>query len=188
MLSRACLMAALTLGAPRAAVGQTCFRGHPRPACTGFTVLEMTGGIRLNQRPGQVDRSATMLYWTAGYVRNIGARSALGPAFTITADGDGHRYGPVLRYRRWLGPASSLDFTPGIFLGGQDNVAIPRFPSPTVDVAFNYRDQVGLAVGVDVLRQARAGPQWQWHAGMRVGTWLTPLALVGFAALAAATY
>ena len=40
------LAAAVTLGiaAPPAAVGQTCLRGHPRPACSGFLVLEFGEG------------------------------------------------------------------------------------------------------------------------------------------------
>jgi hypothetical protein len=188
LLSHLCLLAVLTLGWPPPAVGQTCFRGRPRPACSGFAVLELTGGIRLNPTPSQTGQNAALLSWSAGYLRNTGARSALGAAFTLTADGDGHRYGPVLRYRRRLGLASSVDVTPGIFLAGKDNVVALRFPSPTADVAFNYRDWVGLAVGVDVLRRAQGATQWQWHVGMRVGTWVAPLATLGLGVLAAATY
>jgi len=181
-------LAVLALGSPAAAAGQTCFRGHPQPRCSGFTVLEFTGGIRLNQKPGPTDQSAGFAYWSGGYLRNIGPRSALGAAFKLTADTDGHRYGLVLRYRGWLGPTSSIDLAPGLFVAGKDNYTAFRFPSPTADVAFNYRDWIGLAVGVDALRQVDNATQWQWHAGLRFGTWLAPLATLGFLVLAAAAY
>jgi hypothetical protein len=112
----------------------------------------------------------------------------LGAGFKLTVDSDGHRYGPVARYRRWLGSTSSIDFAPGLFVAGQDNFVALRFPSPTADVAVNYGDRLGFAVGVDALRQANGDTQWQWHAGMRFGTWLAPVATLGLGILAAATY
>ena len=182
------LAASLILAAPAVAVGQSCFRGRLEPACRAFTVLEFTGGIRLTEKSVPTDRNQTFLYWSGGYLKNIGSRSALGAAFKLTADSDGHRYGPVARYRRWLGPRSSLDFAPGIYVGGKENFTAPRFPSPTADVALNYRDWLGFAIGIDALRQADGPTQWQWHAGMRFGTWLAPLATLGLGVLAAATY
>jgi len=187
LLGSLCLLA-VTLGSPPAAAGQTCFRGRPQPRCSGFTVLEFTSGIRLNQKPAPTDEGMVLAYWSGGYLRNIGPRSALGAAFKLTGDTDGYRYGPVLRYRRWLSPTSSIDFSPGLFVAGKDNFTALRFPSPTADVALNYRDWVGLALGVDALRHADGGTQWQWHAGMRLGTWLAPLATLGLFVLAAATY
>jgi len=187
-LGRLCLFIVLALGSPGSTAAQTCFRGHPKPACSGFTILELTGALRLNEKPGSTDGSTAFFYWSGGYLRNIGARSALGPGFKLTADSDGHRYGPVLRYRRWLSPTSSIDFAPGAFVAGKDNFVALRFPSPTADVAVNYRDWVGLAVGVDALRPSTGATQWQWHAGMRVGTWLAPVVTLGLFVLAAATY
>ncbi len=186
-MTGAILALVLLVGSPSAAAGQTCFRGRPQPACSGFTVLEFTGATRLNDKSGPTDESPAVLYWSGGYMHNIGQRSALGAAFKITADGDGHRYGPVLRYRRWLGRSSSIDFAPGLLVGGKDNFVALRFPSPMADVAVNYRDWVGLAVGVDALRSSE-GTQWQGHAGVRCGTWLAPLATLGMGFLMAATW
>ncbi len=83
---------------------QICFRGHPRPRCTGFAILEFSGAARLNQKAGPSDQSEGLLSWSGGYLHGVGARAALGAAFKLSADGDGHRCGPVLRYRHWLGP------------------------------------------------------------------------------------
>lgn len=178
----------LSLASPRAMPAQACWQGRPQPRCSGFTVLEFTGAVRLNSKSGPTDDNAAFLYWSGGYLRNIGPSSALGAAFKLTADSDGHRYGPVLRYRHWLGPTSSIDLAPGVYVGGKDNFVSLKFPSPTADVAFNYGDRVGLAVGLDVLRQGAGSTQWQGHAGVRFGTWLAPLATLGLGLLIGATW
>lgn len=178
----------LNFAAPVAAVGQTCFRGRPQPSCGGFIVLEFTGAVRLNEKSGPTDRNQAFLYWSGGYLENIGPSSALGAAFKLTVDSDGHRYGPVLRYRRWLSPNSSIDLAPGLFLGGKDNFVGLKFPSPTFDVALNYGDRIGLAAGVDALREEGGSTDWQGHAGIRFGTWLAPLATLGLGLLIGATW
>jgi hypothetical protein len=88
----------------------------------------------------------------------------LGAAFKLTADGDGHPYGPVLRYRQWLGPTWSLDAAPGIFLGGKDNLNRLRFPSATADVTINWGDRVGVTIGVDALRREARTTSWESYA------------------------
>src|SRR5215208_4247118 len=107
-----------SLAAPPLLQAQLCFRGHPSPNCGGFAILELTTGTRLHQRTTAFDPYAGdnsfYLSWTAGYLHNVGQHSALGAAFEMTADDDGHRYGPTFRYRRWLGPAWSLDLAPGV--------------------------------------------------------------------------
>jgi hypothetical protein len=126
--------------------------------------------------------------WSAGYLHNTGSRSAVGATFKISADDDGHRYGPVLRYRRWLSPSWSLDIAPGLFIGGHDNFGWLRFPSATADITINGSDWVGLTLGVDVLRRIHGSTTWESHAGIKFGTWLAPLATVGLGILAAASY
>jgi hypothetical protein len=182
------LTALLSFGLLQPATAQTCFRGRPRPRCAGFVVLEFTGAVRLNEKAGRTDQNAAFLYWSGGYLQTVGARDAVGAAFKLTADSDGHRYGPVVRYRRWLSGNTSIDVAPGFFVGGQDNFSSLKFPSPTADVAFNYGDRVGLALGVDALRQRGGDSQWQGHAGVRFGTWLAPLATVALGVLIGATW
>ena len=67
----------LMLAVPVSLAGQTCFRGRPQPRCSGFTVLEFTGALRLNDKSGPTDEAPAFLYWSGGYLRNVGARSAL---------------------------------------------------------------------------------------------------------------
>ena len=181
-------MLVATWGWPHPAFAQSCFRGHPKPRCSGFTVLEFTGAMRLNDKSGPTDQNAGFFYWSGGYLQNVGPASAVGAAFKLTADSDGHRYGPTLRYRRWLGPGSSIDVAPGLYVGGKDNFVTLRFPSPTLDVAFNYGDRIGLAAGVDALATRGAGTSWQAHMGIRFGTWLAPLATLGLGVLIGATW
>jgi len=49
MLTRSLAATLLSLALQSEARAQTCFRGHPTPRCSGFTVLEFTFGGRLNQ-------------------------------------------------------------------------------------------------------------------------------------------
>lgn len=180
-------VAVLMAASASPAEGQVCFNGRPEPRCSGFMVLEFTMGARFAGRIGTND-SPVYIYWSGGYLENIGPRSALGAAFKLTADQDGHRYGPVLRYRRWLGRTWNIDLAPGVYLGGKDNFTSLQFPSPTADVALNYRNWVGLAVGIDALRQRGRDTEWQGHAGLRFGTWLAPIATIGLGLLIGATY
>jgi hypothetical protein len=178
----------LLAGLPSSLAGQICFRGRPEPACGGFTVIEFTGAVRANDKAGPTDESGAFFYWSAGYLGNISRTTALGGAFKLTADSDGHRFGPVFRYRRWLDRHVSLDLAPGVFLGGEDNFVHLKFPSPTVDLAVNYGDWFGLAMGIDALRRSGDALDWQSHFGARFGTWLAPLATVGLGVLLAATW
>jgi hypothetical protein len=190
-MRHAALVTAMLVAAwarPERALGQTCFRGHPSPRCDAFTVLEFTGAMRLFGKSGPTDQNDAFFYWSGGLLLNAGSASAVGGAFKLTADSDGHRYGPTFRYRRWLGPGSSIDVAPGLYLGGGDNFVTLRFPSPTVDVALNYGDRIGVAAGMDVLRTREVGTDWQAHVGVRFGTWLAPIATVGLGVLLAATW
>ena len=60
VFSHVCLLAVLTLRWPAAAVGQTCLHRRPRRARSGFAVLELTGGIRLDQKPRPTGQDAAL--------------------------------------------------------------------------------------------------------------------------------
>ena len=179
----------LTMVLPSQLRAQVCFRGQPKPRCEGFWIVEFTAGARLNQKnsfgPGQ---SPVYAAWSLGYMQNLGPRSALGAAFKVSADDDGSFYGPVLRYRQWLDSSWSLDLAPGLLLGGNRNLSQPRFPSLTADAALNWGDRVGVLVGLDAIRDGSGKTSWEGHAGLRLGTWLAPIATLGLAVLAGATY
>jgi hypothetical protein len=186
-----CTILVTAISITSTAEAQVCFRGHPKPRCGGFAVLEFTAGTVLNSQTSAYDRfggnSPVYVSWSAGYLQNLGQRSALGAGFKVAADDDGYRYGPVLRYRAWLGPTWSLDLAPGVLVGGQTNFTQLRFLSVTADVAINWGDRVALSVGVDQLRRA-GGNRWETHAGLRFGTWFAPLATLALGIIAGATY
>ena len=173
---------------------QVCFRGHPAPRCAGFTILEFTGGARLNSAESSIDPVFTrpnqvFLSWSAGYLQNRGNSAAIGAAFKVIADNDGHRYGPVLRYRRWLRPTWSIDYAPGILVGGKDNVPGRRFPAAVFDVGINWADRIGMELGLEGVRREGGGStSWDVHIGIRFGTWLAPLGTLGLGIMGAATY
>ena len=183
------LAVVLTFGSSQVAVGQTCLRGQPEPGCAGFIVLEFTGAIRLNEKAGATDQNAAFVYWSGGYLQNLDreicpwGRLSRSPP-TATAIGTGQCYGIVAGSTR----PSASSLAPGLFVGGKDNFMTLKFPSPTADLAFNYGDRIGLALGVDGLRQAEGGTQWQGQAGVRFGTWLAPVATLGLGVLMAATW
>lgn len=192
MLTRSLAATLLSLALQSEARAQTCFRGHPTPRCSGFTVLEFTFGGRLNQittiESGYDPGATFYASWSFGYLRNRGPQSALGAAFKVVADNDGARYGPVLRYRRWLGPTWSLDLAPGLLIGGEKSYTTLRFPSATADIALNWGDRVAVLVGVDQLRYGTGSTGWEGHTGVRFGTWLGPLGVVALGILVGATY
>jgi hypothetical protein len=182
---------ALGLGQPVTAHAQLCFRGYPGHRCDGFVVLEFTAGAQLNQDPVYTyesgDQSPVYVSWEAGYLHNLGTRSAIGAALRVAADDDGHRFASVLRYRQWLGSTWSVDLAPGLLLGGSMNQTMLSFPSATGGVALNWGDRVAVVVGADQLRRSE-GTRWARYAGFRFGTWLAPLATLGLVAVAGATY
>jgi hypothetical protein len=182
----------VSVALPSIAQAQLCFRGHPAPRCEGFAILEVTMGVRRNAEaidPSFNDQNRAYISWSAGYLHNRGDRSAIGATFKLAADDDGNRYGPVLRYQRWLGPTWSIDFAPGIIVGGKDNVAGRQFPSPMFDLAINWGDRIGLDLGVEGVRRGGGGAHsWDGHAGLRFGTWLAPLVTLGLFLMAGASY
>jgi hypothetical protein len=84
----------LMLGVPVSLAGQTCFRGRPQPKCSGFTVLEFTGALRLNDKTGPTDEAPAFLEASAGPpTRSVTAATIAtatpvlpqGPTLTIAA-------------------------------------------------------------------------------------------------------
>jgi hypothetical protein len=177
----------LTVGIVEPSWSQSCFRGAPAPACRGFTVVEFTGGFRVNAKPVPTDQASALFSWNFGYLQNVGRRAAVGAFYRLFADSDGHRHGPMLRYRRWTGARTSVDIGAGAYVGGKDNFSSLAFPAPSLDVAVNFGDRFGLAAGLDLVRDRDRGSHLQSHLGFRFGTWLAPVMTIGFGALLAAS-
>ena len=73
-------------------------------------------------------------------------------------------------------------------MGGRDNFMTLKFPSATADVVFDSGNWIGLAIGVDALRETGRSAEWQGHAGVRFGSCLAPIATLGLGLLIGATW
>ena len=152
-------------------------------------LLELTTAGRLTDKITYTDGTRYVFDWSFGLLHNTGQRGALGGAMKFAADGDGSRYGFFGRYRRWLSESASLDVAPGLFLAEVSDAQTYAFPSPSLDVALNYKDKIGFVVGADVLRLQRdGGAELQIRAGVRFGGWLAPAATLGLVGVATASW
>jgi hypothetical protein len=165
-------------------------RGRPGEA-KDIVLMELTSSGRLTDKLTYTDGTRFVLDWSLGLLHNTSDRSAFGGAMKIAVDGDGNRFGFSGRYRRWLSSDASIDVAPGLFVSSLDEGGAYAFPSPTVDVALNYKDKLGFVVGADALRLNGEGTELQIRAGVRFGGWLAPAGtavLLGAAAAAFAAW
>lgn len=161
------------------ATAQTCFRGAPAPRCRQFVVLEMDSYGAIG---GSASGHAYLLAWSAGAMRNVGARSAAGGAFLITADDGGHRVGVEGRFRRWLHGRTALDLSPAIFLGGHRNTGLGA-GGAALGIGISQGDMVGASLNYQMIDGAG-----RLYAGVRLGSWMVPVGMAGLIALVGATY
>jgi hypothetical protein len=175
------LLGGLAFG-PGDASGDTCFGGHP--SCTGTIVFDGNLGVRLNAKSETTDGASAFAWWELGYLKGLHDGSAVGGALKYAADTDGHRFGPVVRYRRWAGKHWAADYSAGVYLAASSDYTNPyRMPSPTFEIGATYSDWFGVHVGLDVMRVQPSGTSVQSYAAARLGRWLTPIGTAVIGAL-----
>ena len=135
-----CTIAAFTLTA-QSLRAQTCFRGQPPPACKGFLLIEPGYSFGLNP-----DVNRHYVTWDLGYMHNVG-RSAVGGTGFVGTDFEATRLGLKGRYRYWLNQDHGLELSAGVLVAGSG----AEFPGFAGDVAWNYRDMIGVVGRVEVL-------------------------------------
>jgi hypothetical protein len=161
---------------------QDCYRGRPSPKCKTFWITEFGYSFRLDQQPGRYPSDANFYFtWEYGLMGNLNQKSALGAAFMLGADDDGHRYGVKSRYRRWLDKTVSVDLGAGVLFGGENNQFNPRFPGMTSHIGLNFGDWLALTTHVEIIRLEIAPferPQTRttktdvaWYAGAKLGSY-----------------
>ena len=174
------------------ALAGTCssgvFDGSP-PAQheSGFLVFESTYSFRLAPKPEPTDGGRVLFSSQLGYLDNVDARSAWGGSLKLVADTDGIRFGPMVRYRRWIGDSVGLDVGAGAYLAGDDNFTMRNFPAPTVDVGVSFDDWAGVHLGVDVLSADGRGTHVEPYLGLRLGRYLGPASALVVGGLIAAS-
>lgn len=145
----------LTLGfllaAPLAvaeAQGNPCFTPRPAPQCTSWLVTEAGARLRLTDRfEGEQD---LFFHYALGWMRNVGARTALGVEAFGGSDGRA-RGGLALRGRQWLSDQVSADLVAGVHLIGDASGQEVKPGSPTFQARIGYADKVALIGSVDIL-------------------------------------
>lgn len=131
---------------------------------------------------------------------NLSPKNAVGGSWFVMGDGDGFSTGPVLRWRRWLGPTKSLDVAVGTIFAGGD---LARPGSVLGLVKYNPVHWFGFAARPELLRHdgyydntryRRVGPgtmarlylgaELSGKPGLVVGGGVLALTVVGLVALA----
>jgi hypothetical protein len=83
-----------------------CFRARPASECRVFFLTNAGPYVQLDAL--DVDRLRFTVEW--GAMVNVSSTDAVGGSwFIVGQSGDNFAAGPVLRWRRWLGPTESLD-------------------------------------------------------------------------------
>jgi hypothetical protein len=90
----------LSMSLTSTAYAQVCFSGTSSAPVQWVWSPGVLRASRLNEKADSSDQATAFVFWSAGYLHKVAPYSALGVALKLTADSDGHRYGPVLRYRR----------------------------------------------------------------------------------------
>jgi len=133
-------------------INYTCFRGGPFPECRDFMIFEFGLNSRLtgsSVRKGKGPTAATLDF---GYMRNWGAKSALGATLYGAVDADGVRWGIRPRYRLWFAGHTTLDMSAGLLLGGDDSWIDPRYPGFVGSVSLGAADLFALSTMLEINR------------------------------------
>lgn len=140
----------VTLGVPGSLVaqGNPCFGPQPMPACRSWMITEAGARFRLTDRHD--DEQDFFFHYALGWMRNVGARTALG----VEAFGgsDGHARGGVgVRARQWLSNKVAADLVVGVHLMGNASSQEVKQGSPSFQARLGYADKVSVIGSVDIL-------------------------------------
>ena len=162
-------------GVPALVLAQNCFHPRPAPACGSFWILEASTERRDGRLAGQALRSWEILASGAlGGMVNVSPRWAVGGALVMVTRGQEEpgaaaamsRVGAVVRGRRWLGSAASVEVSAGLWqLQGT---------KPMVEVAVEVGGLVGITLG------ARGDGPWpgrgEGYLGLRYSSYAAVVA------------
>ncbi len=190
LLAVALSTAASLLAQDTAATGRSadlpCYHARSKPACSVFFLTNAGGYV--TRRSGTTG-SRALVDW--GVMVNVGERDAIGASFFALQDNEGGgAAGPVVRYRRWLRPPTSLDVAVGTAIVGDVKTG-----SLYGLVKWNPVHWFGVAARPDLIRQTvytgcatfSCTPVTQSHAHLSFGVefgWVPGLVLTAGGGLA----
>ena len=178
------------------------WRGHPYPGTRSFLITELALMYRLDRYPYFRFPSRTALTFDVGWMKNVGARHAVGFSGYAMPSDQTTRLGIRGRYRRWLSPSLSVDVSPGVILGGEDGGTNYDPPGAVLGVTLNSGDLFAVMIDTEFARSwefASEDPPFTtrithndvtWRAGAKIGSGLGfvgSLALVGLVIVVVAT-
>jgi hypothetical protein len=170
------------------------WRGWPPPRTQDFIITEV--GLYSRSGVPVLGGSRLLIAGDVGYMQNLDPKRAVGGTFTVVSDDAGWRYGLSPRVRFWLtsgetGAPLSLDLAPAVFISGITNEDTYRFPASFAATAsLNFGDLFALSGRVEGTRRQLTGTEWAGSGGVRVGSFLAPIAAavaLGVAVIAIST-
>ena len=179
-------------GEPGGSPGLT-FRGAPKAVTHGFLITEFGVATRLD---GFKSRWAVSHgTWDVGYMRNIGAKTAVGGTLFISTDDhfdEAYLIGLKPRFRYWLWRRLHADVSAGLILtdmGGRRIVF--NHPDVVGHAGIGYGDWGSIVLqyeGITYNNSTRFFPmpdieEHNWYLGVNVGSY--PGAILGSLAMAA---
>ena len=173
-------------GRPKAKYRSFAFQGGDRTVCASFLLTEVGVLYRLG---GGGDATAL---GDIGWMKNVGEKSAWGASVFGESESDRGRAGLRARYRRWLGPRTSVELSPGVVLLGNDEFVGPGLIGLA---ALNLGDVISV-VGegeIDRVRVAdsgalagertRYGTDHSFRVGVRGGSFVSVGVTMGLAVI-----
>lgn len=125
-----------------------CLWSRPYPECRVFFVTNAGVYARL---AGGLGGGPMRVVLDGGAMVNLSPKNAVGGSWFVAWDEDQLSTGPVLRWRRWLGPTQSLDFAVGTIIAGGD---AGRPGSVLGLVKYNPVHWFGIAARPELLRHS----------------------------------
>ncbi len=127
--------------------GFCLFRSARAPRCHGFLITEFAIHPRANV---EGEGSASYLTWDAGMMINKGD-DAWGGTLFVGVDGiAGTRVGIRGRYRRWLGPSTSVDAAAGlVFMRFNGSWDPSHAPSLSGSASVNLTNWIGFGLTIE---------------------------------------
>ncbi|MGE5178563.1 MAG: hypothetical protein ACM3PF_05650 [Bacteroidota bacterium] len=176
------------------------FRGNDGSHCRSFMITEV--GVLYEPGSSPVGASSRLIgVVDYGWMKSVGARSAVGATLFGESGSDRNKGGVRLRYRRWLGSRLAFDAAPGVVLVSDSDYRTPGF---IAQVGLNAGDLIGVMAEAEVARTietttvawdpqgygyvqaVHGGTSTAFRVGVKGGSYVGVVATVAAAALVAA--
>ena len=168
------------------------FRGAPRSVTRGFMITEFGLATLMKSRTGNF--SASHATWDVGYMRNLGARTALGGTLFLSTDDhfdEAYFIGLKPRFRYWVWDRLHIDASVGMLLTAVGGDAL-SFDCPTVvgHAGIGYSDWGSIVLQYEEVKYSwsfgytpETYHEHNWYLGLVTGSYIG--AIAGPLALAA---